>query len=95
MDKINYLRSAIRSVLGGEAILFLGAGAAKDVGLPTGQELADLLANECGLSPGYALDAIAEHFIDEYSETKLINTLRKYLKISDVGKTLSLLGSRV
>ena len=93
MDKFNYLRSAIRSVLGGEAILFLGAGAAKDVGLPTGQELADLLANECGLSSGYALDAIAEHFIDEYSETKLINTLRKYLKISDIGKTLSLLGS--
>ncbi|PZN82146.1 MAG: hypothetical protein DM484_06925 [Candidatus Methylumidiphilus alinenensis] len=62
-------------------MLFLGAGAAKDaknkgdVSLPTGQELSDLLAKDCGLPKGYSLDSIAEHFIDKYSETKLINTL--------------------
>jgi hypothetical protein len=49
-DKEISLRAAIRSALGGESILFLGAGAAKDAEydtgkpLPTGQELADLLA---------------------------------------------------
>lgn len=99
MDDNSSLRSAIRAVLGGEAMLFLGAGAAKDARkkdgetLPTGQELADLLAKDCSLTSGYSLDTIAEHFIDKYSETKLINTLTKHLKVSKIGNTLSLLGS--
>jgi hypothetical protein len=99
MDNESSLRTAVRAALVGEAMLFLGAGAAKDAQkddgetLPTGQELADLLANDCDLPPGYSLDTIAEHFIDKYSETKLINILRKYLKVSNIGETLSLLGS--
>ena len=93
------LRAAIKTALGGNAMLFLGAGAAKDaqnkngLALPTGQELADLLASDCSLPSGYSLDTITEHFIDKYSETKLINTLTKHLKVFSIGNTLSLLGA--
>lgn len=98
MDRESELREAIRSGLAGQAVLFLGAGAAKDAknkqneALPVGQQLADALAQECGLGNGYALDAIAEHFIEKKSETSLINELRKRLNIADVGETLTLLG---
>lgn len=77
------LRAAIRSALNGEAIVFLGAGAAKAAKtskgdcLPTGQELSDALAADCGLGGGYALDSITEHFLGARSETALINALRK------------------
>jgi len=93
------LRESIRDVLAGDAILFLGAGAAKDAStkngelLPTGKELADFLASECGLGEGYPLDSIADHFIDEKSETALINKLRKKLNVSKVGgATIALAG---
>lgn len=84
------LRTAIRSALNGDAILFLGAGAAKSAKaskgntLPTGQELADALAADCELDKGYPLDSIAEHFLDARSETALINALRRYLTIATI-----------
>lgn len=93
------LRSAIRQALNGDAILFLGAGAAKDAEtesgtpLPTGQELSDILALECGSRPGYSLDSIAQHFLDVRSETVLINVLRKHLKVSSIGSVLTTLAS--
>lgn len=93
------LRSAIRLVLSGSGILFLGAGASKNAfdkkgnPLPTGQQLADALATECGLEKGYALDSIAEHFIDVHSETKLINTLRNHLNVKSVGSALTSLSN--
>jgi hypothetical protein len=88
------LRVAVRHALNGDAILFLGAGAAKDAKakngapLPTGQELSDALAVDCDLRPGYSLDSIAQHFIEVRSETALINALRKYLKVSTIGNLL-------
>lgn len=88
------LRSAIRFALSGSGVLFLGAGASKNAfdkkgkPLPTGQELADSLAAECGLGQGYPLDSITEHFIDVRSETTLINVLRKNLNVKDVGSAL-------
>jgi len=99
MDQKDSLREAVRAALGGEAILFLGAGAAKDAVrkdgkvLPTGQELADLLGQDCGLASGYPLDTITEHYVDKFSETRLINSLNKHLKVSDIGKTLVSLGT--
>lgn len=93
------LRVAMRQALNGDAILFLGAGAAKDAKtkngtpLPTGQELSDALASECNLGPGYSLDSIAQHFLDVRSETALINALRKQLKVSSIGSVLTTLAS--
>ena len=77
------LRDAIRHALNGEAMLFLGAGASrsarglKGVPLPIGQELSNKLADECGLPPKYDLGDIAEFFIEQRSETTLINALRE------------------
>lgn len=88
------LRVAVRHALNGDAILFLGAGAAKDAKtkngapLPTGQELSDALAVDCDLRPGYSLDSIAQHFIEVRSETALINALRRHLKVSTIGNLL-------
>ncbi len=88
------IRSALRNALAGDSILFLGAGAAKDArkqdgtSLPTGQELSDALAVDCGLSPRYPLDSIAEHFLEVRSETALINALRKHLGVASVGNIL-------
>ena len=93
------LRIAIRDALNGEAILFLGAGAAKDAKtrkgktLPTGQQLADALAADCGEDAGYPLDSIAQHFLEVKSETALINALRRHLKVSSIGETLLALAS--
>lgn len=93
------LRAAIRSALNGEAILFLGAGAAKAAKtskgdcLPTGQELSDALATDCGLGGGYPLDSITEHFLDARSETALINALRKYLTVATIAPELPTLAS--
>lgn len=93
------LRAAIRSALNGEAILFLGAGAAKAAKtpkgdcLPTGQELSDALAMDCGLGRGYPLDSITEHFLDARSETALINALRRHLTVATIGPELTMLAS--
>jgi hypothetical protein len=93
------LRTAMRCALNGNAILFLGAGAAKaaktksGTPLPTGQQLSDALASDCGLDTGYSLDSIAEHFIEVRSETALINALRRHLKVSSIGTVLKSLAS--
>lgn len=93
------LRAAIRSALNGEGILFLGAGAAKAAKtskgdcLPTGQELSDALATDCGLGGGYPLDSITEHFLDARSETALINALRKHLTVATIAPELTTLAS--
>lgn len=93
------LRAAIRSALNGEAILFLGAGAAKAAKtskgecLPTGQELSDALATDCGLGGGYPLDSITEHFLDTRSETALINALRNHLTVATISAELTELAS--
>lgn len=98
-EKEESLRAALRSALAGESILFLGAGASKDafdkkgISLPTGQQLADFLAKECKLDAGYPLDTITEHFIEETSETRLINTLRRVLHVEKIGLSLTSLGS--
>jgi len=98
-DDESALRGAIRSALNGEAILFLGAGAAKAAktskgeSLPTGQELSDALATDCGLGGGYPLDSITEHFIDARSETALINALRKHLTVATTDPELTTLAS--
>jgi len=93
------LLAAIRSALNGEAILFLGAGAAKAAKspkgdrLPTGQELSDALAGDCGLGGGYPLDSIAGHFLEAKGETELINALRKHLKVATIDPVLNTLAS--
>jgi|GEM_PF-1530955 len=99
MDNQETLRQALRDALAGEAILFLGAGAAKDARrkdgtpLPTGQELANSLASDCNMADGYPLDTITEYFLEERSETALINALRKHLKVSEVGEAILALAS--
>ena len=98
-DADERLRDAIRHALNGEAILFLGAGASrsasgpKGVALPVGSEVANRLATECGLRPGYELDNIAEFFVETHSETRLINTLRKHLKVERISSDLQILAS--
>jgi len=93
------LRIAIRSALSGNAILFLGAGAAAaakrrdGAPLPAGQQLSDALASACELGPGYSLDSIAQHFLETRSETALINALRKQLEISSIDGVLTALAS--
>ncbi len=93
------LRAAIRHALNKEAIVFLGAGAAKSAKsamgttLPTGQELSDILAAECGLNSGYPLDSISEHFLEAKSETTLINALRKHLHVTKIDDELVALAS--
>lgn len=94
MNNTESLREAVRLALDGKAVLFLGAGAARNSNtkdgtpLPTAQELADLLGGECGIGTGYALDIVAEHFIEKYSETRLINVLRKYLTVAAISNGL-------
>ncbi len=98
-DQESALRAAIRSALNSDAILFLGAGAAKSTKtskgdrLPTGQQLSDALAADCGLDGGYSLDSITEHFLDARSETALINALRKYLTVDTIDSELATLAS--
>lgn len=96
-DATDALRSAVRSALAGEGVLFLGAGAGraahrKDTApLPTGQELSDALAVECQLGKGYSLENISEHFVESRSETTLINALRRLLKVEKVDLELTTL----
>lgn len=98
-DRDSALRAAIRNALNGDAILFLGAGAAKSAKttkgfpLPTGQELSDALAADCGLDKGYPLDSITEHFLDARSETALINALHMHLTVATIGPELITLAS--
>lgn len=98
-DRDSALRTAIRYALNGNAILFLGAGAAKSAKtskgftLPTGQELADALATDCKLEKGYPLENITEHFLEVRSETALINALRKYLTVGTIDAELISLAS--
>ena len=93
------LRDAIRHALNGEAMLFLGAGASrsahgrKGVPLPIGQELSNKLADECGLPPKYDLGDIAEFFIEQRSETTLINALRRLLKVENTSSDLDVIAS--
>lgn len=93
----NSFEWALNDVFGGEAVLFLGAGASKlaysnsGTPLPTGQELANVLAQECGAHAGYPLSDITTHFIRERSEGALIRTLNKYLKVADVDKNLQVI----
>jgi tetratricopeptide (TPR) repeat protein len=99
MSNHEKLRSAIREAYSGRAILFLGAGAAKNAfkddgsPLPAGQQLADVLAKDCGLPKGYQLDAVAEHYLEEKSETSLINSLRKHLTVANTGNSLRALAA--
>ncbi|WP_084615978.1 SIR2 family protein [Solimonas flava] len=93
-DEDELLRVAVRQALNSDAVLFLGAGAAKDArtkdgnSLPTGAELSNALASECGLGSGYSLDSIAQHFLEVRSETALINALRRHLNVASVGDVL-------
>ena len=93
------LRQAIRHALNGEAILFLGAGASrsasgpKDRPLPIGQELSCRLAEECKLPARYDLGSIAEYFVEQRSETALINALRRHLKVVRISSGLEILAS--
>ena len=93
------LRDAIRHALNGDAMLFLGAGASraahgrKGVALPIGQELSNTLADECGLPPKYDLGDIAEFFIEQRSETTLINALRKLLIVEHISNDLEIIAS--
>ena len=93
------LREAMRHALNGEALLFLGAGASraatdrKGNPLPVGKELSDRLAAECRLSPNYDLGSIAEYFVEQRSETALINTLRRHLKVESITRDLEILSS--
>ena len=93
------LRDAIRYALNGEALLFLGAGASraatgpKGNPLPVGQELSDKLAVECSLPPNYELGSVAEYFIEQRSETTLINALRRHLKVENITGDLEILAS--
>ena len=85
--------------MNGNAVLFLGAGAAKAAKtskgspLPTGQELSNALAVDCRLGGGYSLDSITEHFLEARSETALINALRKHLTVATIGPELITLAS--
>ena len=93
------LRDAIRHALSGEALLFLGAGASrsargrKGAPLPIGQELSNKLAEECDLPPKYDLGDIAEFFVEQRSETTLINALRRLLKVENISSDLEIVGS--
>lgn len=93
-DTEELLRIAVRHALNGDAVLFLGAGAARDAKskngnpLPTGQELSNALASDCGLGPGYSLDSITQHFLEVRSETALINALRRHLSVASIGGAL-------
>ena len=93
------LREAIRHALNGEALLFLGAGASrsasgpKGVPLPIGQELSNRLAEECSLPPIYDLRSITEYFIEQRSETALINALRRHLKVANITNDLEIIAS--
>ena len=93
------LREALRHALNGEALLFLGAGSSraatgrKGNPLPVGKELSDRLAAECKLPPNYDLGSIAEYFIEQRSETALINSLRRHLKVEEVTGDLEILAS--
>ena len=93
------LREAIRHALSGEALLFLGAGASrsargrKGAPLPIGQELSNNLAADCALPPKYDLGDIAEFFIEQRSETTLINALRRLLKVENISSDLEVIAS--
>lgn len=93
------LHDAIRHALNGDALLFLGAGASqsargrKGAPLPTGQELANRLADECKLPPRYDLGSIAEFLVEQRSETTLINALRRHLKVENITADLETIAS--
>ncbi len=90
MQDSDLLREALRVALNGEAIIFVGAGASKeavgpkDKPLPVGNELSDALASECGLEDGYDLQEMSEYYMENRSETALINTLRKLLQVKSL-----------
>lgn len=77
------IEEAIRAILDGKAVLFVGAGfsrAAKDAdgnAFLLGSELAQLLAMQSGLDIGVNLGDAADYFADEYGSDKLIELLRR------------------
>lgn len=86
---------ALRHVLDGTAMLFVGSGVgflSKSVDgstLPNGKTLADLLHAEVNIEPGrYSLQRIAQHAVKKLGPDHIIDFLRKRLKVSEVDTRL-------
>ena len=89
----------IRQCLAGDGLLFLGAGASfgcknnSGENIPLGNQLSSYIAKDCGLDGQYELDAVSQHYIETHSEYKLVQLLRKHLKIQTVSNALIQLGA--
>lgn len=75
---LNYLH---KQMWAGRLILFVGAGVSREAGLPSGWELAEMLATEIDYAPqpGDSLGTIAEYYARELSRNALIERLVEWL----------------
>ncbi len=75
------LRHLRRKVKAGKVVLFVGAGVSREAGLPSGWELAEMLAAEIDYNPqpGDNLGTIAEYYQQELSRAALIDRLTEWL----------------
>ena len=94
------LREAIRHALNGEAILFLGAGASRSARGPKGNALP--VGSELSRKPNLrsvswmghtTFGSIAEYFVQKHSETRLINALRRHLKVTKISDQLEVIAT--
>lgn len=86
---------ALRHVLDGTAMLFVGSGVgflsktADGEKLPTGKALADLLHTEVKIEPGrHSLQRISQHVFRKLGADRLLSVLRQRLKVLEVDPRL-------
>lgn len=86
---------ALRHVLDGTAMLFVGSGvgflakAADGEKLPNGRQLADLLHQKIGITPGkHSLQRIAQHAVRKLGPDSIVELLRARLKAAVVDDRL-------
>jgi hypothetical protein len=84
------LTRAIEKTLDGNAILFVGAGFAREAvniqggSLPTGNELAKHFADLCALPEGTSLEDAAEAYVEKFNEDALIQQIQSKFTVKEV-----------
>jgi hypothetical protein len=69
------LEDLLDQIKRGQCVLFLGAGVSREIGLPTGWELAAALARDLKTQPG-ALSQIAQDYQTKFNRDRLIQRVR-------------------
>ena len=72
----------MRAIKGSECILFVGAGLSRELGLPSGSDLARELARECDYPPDniFALSHVAQYYENRFDRRRLFERVRALIE---------------